>query len=76
MMQVVGNMAKGRISKRRKQEYKARQIFGKTNMFYPLIRTRACAYQGVKSVRFSYQGVTNVRFSENVESFVFLLPPF
>ena len=28
----VGNMAKGRISKRRQQEYKARQIFRKTNV--------------------------------------------
>ena len=38
----------------------------KKNFFYPLIRTRTCAYQAVK----------NVRFSENLACFVFLLPPF
>ena len=32
---------------------KARQIFLKTNIFYLLIRTRTCAYQGVRNVRFS-----------------------
>ena len=36
----VGNKAKGRISKRAFQESKARQIFWKTNIFYPLLRTR------------------------------------
>ena len=40
--------------------------FGKTNIFYPLIRTCACAYQGVKTVR----------FSENLTCFVFLKHPF
>ena len=34
------NKAKGRISKRMFQENKARQIFRKTNISYPLIRTR------------------------------------
>ena len=48
----VGNMAKGRISKRRSQEYKVRQFFRKANVFYPLIRTRTCAYQGVKKRSF------------------------
>ena len=48
------------------QENKTRQIFWKTNIFYPLIRTRTCAYQWVK----------NVRFSENLASFVFLKHPF
>ena len=37
---IVGNNAKGRISKRVFQENKARQIFRKTNISYPLIRTR------------------------------------
>ena len=37
---LVGNKAKGRISKRVFQENKARQIFRKTNIFYPLILTR------------------------------------
>ena len=36
----VGNKAKGRISKRMFQQNKARQIFRKTNISYPLIRTR------------------------------------
>ena len=58
----VGNKAKGRMSKRVFQENKARQIFRKTNISYPLIRTRTCVYQGVR----------NVRFSENLACFVFL----
>ena len=36
----VGNKAKGRISKRVFQENKALQIFRKTKISYPLIRTR------------------------------------
>ena len=62
---IAGNKAKGRISKRVFQE-KARQIFRKTNISYPLIRTRTCVYQGVR----------NVRFSENLACFVFLKHPF
>ena len=38
----VGNKTKGRISKRVFQENKARQIFWKTNISYPFIRTRTC----------------------------------
>ena len=64
MVHFVGNKAKRRISKRVFQENKARQIFGKMNISYPLIRM--CAYQGVKSVH----------FSENLECFVFLKHPF
>ena len=65
-MQVyVGNKIKGRISKRVFHENKARQIFRKTNISYPLIRTRTCAYQGVR----------NVRFSENLACFVFFETP-
>ena len=63
---MVGNKAKGRISKRVFQEKKARQIFRKTNIFYSLIRTRTPPYQTVK----------NVRFSENLASFLFLKHPF
>ena len=62
----VGNKAKERISKRVFQENKARQIFRKTNISYSLIRTRTCAYQGVR----------NVCFSENLTCFVFLKHPF
>ena len=39
---MVGNKAKGRISKRVFQESKARQNFRKTNNSYPLIRTLTC----------------------------------
>ena len=62
----IGNKAKGRISKQVFQEKKARQIFRKTNILYPLIRTRTCAYQGVQ----------NVRFSENLACFLLLKHPF
>ena len=44
------------------QENKVHQIFQKTNISYPLIRTRTCAYQEVR----------NVCFSENLAGFVFL----
>ena len=62
----IGNKAKGRISKRVFQENKTRQIFRKTNISYPLMRTRTCAYQGVR----------NVHFSEIFTCFVFLKHPF
>ena len=43
LKQIVGNRAKGRISKRMFQENKARQIFRKKkNISYPLIRIRTC----------------------------------
>ena len=61
---IVGNKAKERISKRVLQENKARQIFWKTNISYPLICTRAC------------QRVRTVCFSENLACFVFLNPNF
>ena len=64
--QLVGNEAKGWISKRVLQEHRARQIVRKTNISSPLIRTRTWAYQGVR----------NVRFSRNLACFVFLKHPF
>ena len=64
-LHLIGNKAKERISKRVFQEKKARQIFRKTNIFYSMIRTRTCAYQGVK----------NIHFSENLVSFLFLKHP-
>ena len=48
---IVGNKAKVQISKRLFQENKACQIF-QTNISYPLIRTRACVYQGVQNICF------------------------
>ena len=43
---IIGNKAKGRISKQVFQENKARQIFRKTNISYSLTRTRTCPYPG------------------------------
>ena len=62
----VGNKTKGRISKRGFQENKALRIFQKTNISYPLMRTRMCAYQRVR----------NVCFSENLTCSVSLKHPF
>ena len=56
----VGNKAKGCFKKT------PRQIFRKTNIFYPLVRPCMWAYQGVR----------NVRFSENLAWFVFLKHTF
>ena len=58
---LVGNKAKRRISKRVFQESKARQNSRKTNISYPLIRTRTCAY---------------VYFSEILACFAFLKHTF
>ena len=47
MIHVVGDKAKGRISKRVFQENNARQIFRKTNISYPLISTlQKCSFFG------------------------------
>ena len=43
-LKLVGNTAKGRISKWAFRENKARQTFRKTKISYPLICTRTCAY--------------------------------
>ena len=43
---------RGRISNWVLQKNKALQIFRKTNISYPLIRTRMCAYQGNRNVFF------------------------
>ena len=59
----VCNKAKGRISKRKEQEKKARKIFQKTIISYPLVSRGTCAYQGIRTAR----------FRENLECFVFLL---
>ena len=50
---ILGNKAKVRISKRVFQERKERQNFRKTNISYPLIRTRTCVYQEVRNVCFT-----------------------
>ena len=48
------------------QENKARPIFRKANISYPLIGKRTCAYQGVR----------DVRFSGNLACFLFWNPRF
>ena len=60
--EIVGNHAKGRISRRVLQENQVRQIFRKTIISYPLVRTLTRTYQEVR----------NVHFSENLAYFVFL----
>ena len=47
---IVDNKAERRISKRAIKKNKARQIFRKINISYPLIRTRTCPDQGVRNV--------------------------
>ena len=61
-MLLVGIKAKGEILKQWLLENKARQIFRKASISYPLIRARTSAYQGVR----------NVSFSKNLASFAFL----
>ena len=51
--EIVGNHAKGRISRRVLQENQVRQFFRKTIISYPLIRTLTCTYQEVRNVHFS-----------------------
>ena len=48
----VGNVPKGRISKRVFQEDKTRQILRKMNISYPLIRIRTCVSEGKKCLFF------------------------
>ena len=88
----VGTKEKERISKQVFQENKARQIFRKMNISYPLIRTlcifphsdwigetRSISPYSVRmreNTEGAYQGVRNVRFSENLACFVFLKHPF
>ena len=49
---VGGNETKGKISKRVLQQKKVCQILFKTNISYPLIRTRTYAYKGLRNVLF------------------------
>ena len=44
------------------------KIFRKTNIFYPLVRTCACVYQGIRNVSFSENiayGLNRWSISEN-----------
>ena len=61
-----GIRQKGESQKRVFQESKTRQNFRKTNISYPLIRTRTCAYQEVR----------NACFPEILACFTFLKHPF
>ena len=60
----VSNKAKSRISKRVLQKNKEPQIFRKTNISYPLIRTRTCPYQGGEKCSF-FQKIWCALFSYN-----------
>ena len=64
----VGNKAKGRISKRVFQENKARQIFRKENISYPLIRTRTLLPTNY------LQDVMTRKYKKNINSFFENLP--
>ena len=59
MQQLVGNKAKGRISKLVLQENKVCKLFRKTNISFTLIRTRT--YQGVRIIQLGKQ-VNNIIF--------------
>ena len=64
---IVGNKPKGESQNGCFKETKqAKPNFPKNDISYPLIRTRTCAYQGVR----------NVCFSENLRCSVFLKHPF
>ena len=65
LLRIGGNKAKEGILKQVFQENKTSQIFWKTNISYHLIRILTCAYQGIRTVRFSV-------FFENLTCFVFL----
>ena len=64
-LNMVGNKAKGRISKRVLKENQAHQVFQKTNISYSLIRTNKCGYQWVRKVC----------FLEKLACFCFLVTP-
>ena len=70
----LGSKAKGRVSKRLLQENMASQIFRKTNISYPMIRTRLCAYQEGK--KWSFFGKFGVLFFLVTPVLRFLLLPF
>ena len=67
--ELVGNNAKGRISKRVLRENKAHQIYRKTDIFYPVIL--GVFYLPLDISYPLIQGVRNVHFSENLVCFVF-----
>ena len=62
--QVVGNKAKGRISKRVFQEKKACRIFRKTNISYSLIRTRGASKGFMKALK--VKGLKGLKGLENL----------
>ena len=63
------------ISKRVFQENKARQIFRKMNISYPLIHTYVCASGGKKSLFFGKFGVLCVLVTSRFEIRPFALLP-
>ena len=63
---------KGKYQNGGNKKTKHAKFSEKTNVSYPLIHTRTCAYQGVRNV----QVFLFFFFSENLTCFVFLLPRF
>ena len=55
MLYFVGNKAKGQIQKWVLQKSKARQIFRKTNISYPLIRTHTCIWRALFSCNIRFE---------------------
>ena len=66
IQQLVSNKAKGKISKRVLQANKAHQIFRKTTISYPLIRTRMCAYKGVRIIADDLLDITTSKKDSSV----------
>ena len=50
-LDIVGNKGKGESQNGGKKKTKHAKFSEKGNISYPLIRTRACVYQGVRNVR-------------------------
>ena len=73
--QFVDNKAKERISKRTLEENKARQIYRKTNISYPMIRTSACVYQGLRNSCFTENWVALFPYNTCSEIRPFVLFP-
>ena len=73
--QFVDNKAKERISKWTLEENKARQIYRKMNISYPMIRTRACVYQGVRNSCFTENWVGLFPYNTRSEIRPFVLFP-
>ena len=75
LLHLDGYKAEGRIWKRVIQENKVRQFFRKTNISYLLIRTRTCAYNGVRNFRFSEILACFISWNTHFQIRLFVLSP-